>query len=394
MKFDSSTYMFTDRGNVGKIALVVGIIGLAVSFVGLFTNAGQFYNSWLVAFTFWVSIGLGALCMTMIHHLTSSVWSIVVRRIGESMASTLPWMAILSIPLFVGMDSLYMWTDTELVAGDVALTAKASYLNPTFFIVRSVVYFLVWTFLALSLSKISVAQDAGWSDARAKKLVVISGPGMIAFAITLTFACFDWIMSLEPHWYSTIYGLWYFAGGITSAMAFYAIVVLGLRGKGVLNKTITIEHQHDIGKLMFAFLVFWGYMHLSQYLLIWYANLPEETLFYKMRWGAGWTTMSWVLLIGGFCMPFVLLMGRSAKRSDMSLLVFAIWMLLVHWVDLYWNIMPNFHHETVVLSWMDLTTLVGIGGLFVFFFWTKFTKNPVVPITDPKLQASIELVNH
>ncbi len=393
MKFDSTTYTFTDKGNTGKIALIVGVIGLAVSLVGLFVNAGQFYFSWLIAFAFWISIGLGGLFMTMVHHLTSAVWSVAVRRIGEAVMSALPWMTLLAIPLLFGLDKLFIWTDANHVAADVALTKKAGYLSVPFFIVRSVIYFAVWALLAFLLKRTSLAQDKQWTEERAKKFVVISGPGMIAFALTATFFCFDWIMSLQPLWYSTIYGLWFFAGGITTVMAFYSIVVLRLRNNNVLSETITVEHQHDIGKLLFAFLVFWGYMHLSQYLLIWYANLPEETAFYKDRWGAGWTTMSWILIIGGFVIPFILLMGRSAKRSSASLITFAVWMFLVHWVDLYWNIMPVFHTETVVLSWMDLTTLLGMGGIFVWLFWMNFTKHPAVPITDPKLDASIKMVN-
>lgn len=393
MQFDSQTHRFTDPGPFARIMLLAGIAGLALSAVGYFVDARQFFFSWLVAFTFWTTIGLGGLFITMVHHLTGATWSVVVRRIGEALMCALPWMALFAIPVLLGIGVLYEWTDPEAVAGSEMLSRKAGYLNIPFFVIRTVFYFAVWILLARLLAMKSLAQDAGWDDKRAHSLLTVSGPGMIAFALTVTFAAFDWLMSLQPLWYSTIYGLWFFGGAATSVMAMFAVTVSAIQAKGALTDVITREHRHDIGKLMFAFLVFWGYMHLSQYLLIWYANLPEETAFYKMRWGAGWTAMSWILVAGGFVVPFILLMARGPKRGRSTLAAFAIWLLLMHWVDLYWNIMPALHEQTVILSWMDLTTMAGVGGFFLFFFWRWLTRHPLIPVTDPKLAASIRLVS-
>ncbi len=394
MQYNAQTYRIEQPGRFGTVMLAVGLLALAVSLIGLFTNADQFFYSYLVALTFWITISLGGLFMVMVHHLTGATWSVVLRRIGEAVMMTLPVMAALALPLVFGATHLFKWADPEVMAYDEILQAKQGYLNVGFFAVRVVLYFVVFSLLALLLRRASVAQDDGWKSDVAKRYQRIAAPGMIAYALAVTFSCFDWVMSLEPHWYSTIYGLWYFAGGIMSMMAFYALAVNSLHKRGVLTGEITNEHRHDIGKLMFAFMVFWGYMHLSQYLLIWYANLPEETLFYKMRWVGTWRELSLFLAIGGFTVPFVLLMGRGPKRSPLSLGLFAVWLLLVHYVDLYWNIMPNLHHEGVVYSWLDVTTWLGLGGVFLFTFWRAFTKHPVVPVTDPRLQASIHFVNH
>lgn len=394
MEFNAQTYTFTNPGRFGRTMTIVGVAGVLLSLLGLLLNPGQFYFSWLVAFSFWVTIALGGLFAVMIHWLTGATWSVVVRRIGEAVMATLPWFVLPAIVVLLGAHHIYSWSDPAEIAAEPGLLKKVAYLNVPFFTIRAIFYFAVWSFLALRLRKLSLAQDAGWSPDAKHKFLTTSAPGTIAYALTVTFAGFDWWMSLQPLWYSTIYGVYFFSGGIMSIMAMYALVVHGLHAQGVLTREITVEHKHDIGKLLFAFMVFWAYMALSQYLLIWYANLPEETTFFKARWIGSWKPVSVFLAVGGFAIPFVLLMSRTTKRSRWGLSIFAIWLLAMHWVDTYWNVMPVFHKQGVVLSWMDLTTFVGIGGLFLALFWRFYTGAPLLPVSDPKLQDSIEFVNH
>jgi hypothetical protein len=221
----------------------------------------------------------------------------------------------------------------------------------------------------------------------------VSGAGLILFAITITFAAFDWMMSLDAHWYSTIYGAYFFAGSSMAMMAFALIIVIYLRRKKVLHETITIEHDHDIAKLAFAFIVFWAYMAFSQYMLIWYANIPEETIWYEHRWIGSWKTVSIVLMLGHFVIPFMILITRGAKRMPGLMLVGGFWLLAMHYIDIYWNVMPTFAHHGAHFSWMDLSTMVGIGGIFVWYFWRVFTAKALLPVNDPRLEASIEFVN-
>jgi hypothetical protein len=393
MKFNANTYTFTDPGRFGRIMAIAGVVGVLATAAGYFVDADQFFFSWLVAFSFWVTLAIGGLFMVMVHHLTGATWSVVIRRQGEAVGMTLVLFFLLAAPLLAGVHHVYPWTDEKLMHSIPALEGKLPYLNAPFFAIRTLLYFAVWIFLAWTLWRISLRQDGGWEAEAKSKLLRTSAPGMIAFAIVTTFAAFDWWMSLQPLWYSTIYGVYFFSGGIVSVMAFFAILVHALHAKGILKDVITVEHKHDIGKLLFAFMIFWAYMGLSQYLLIWYANLPEETAFFKERWVGSWKAVSVLLAVGGFAVPFVLLMSRHTKRSPWGLTLFAVWLLIMHWVDVWWNVMPVLHPDGVVLSWMDLTAFVGIGGLFLAFFWRLYTRAPVVPPTDPKLEDSIHFVN-
>jgi hypothetical protein len=373
--------------------MIVGILGLAVSFAGLLKNHEQFYHSYLVAFTFWTSIGLGGLFFTMLHHLTGSIWSVVIRRISEAAALTLPVMGILFIPILLNQHDLYHWSHHDAVAHDAILQMKAPYLNSMFFIIRSVVYFAIWTFLAIRLAQMSKKQDEESDNMIGLKMARFSAPGMIIFALTITFASFDWLMSLNPHWYSTIFGLYYYAGCVMGIFSFFTLTAIYLKRKGVLEGIVSVEHYHDFGKLMFTFMVFWTYMAFSQYLLIWYANLPEETVWYHQRGVGSWKTFSLVIVFGHFAIPFFALMTRAAKRSETWLIVMALWLLLFHWLDMYWNVMPTLHPEGVSFSWMDVTTMIGFAGVFKWAFWRRYSSQPVVPIHDPKLQSSINFVN-
>ncbi|MCK5124679.1 MAG: hypothetical protein KAR42_00340 [candidate division Zixibacteria bacterium] len=393
MKFDSQTYRLTDKGRFGSITLIVGIIGLILSCVGWFTDSQQFYFSYLTAFVFWLTIALGGLFFVLLHHLVGAKWSIVIRRFGESIMMVIPLMAILFIPLLFGLHELYLWMNSEVVASDHLLQGKSGYLNLNFFVVRAVLYFVIWTVLAFLLNKYSLQQNQNPSPEQIKKFRIISAPGMILFAVTLTFASFDWLMSLDAHWFSTIFGVYIFSGSFLSLLCVVTLVVIRLQSNGVLKEAITKEHYHDLGKLMFAFIIFWGYMAFSQYFLIWYGNIPEETIWFLHRWEGSWKSVSMLIVYGHFVIPFFVLFPQVTKRNKAVMTVMSIWILVMHWVDIYWLVMPTLHHHGYHLSWIDLATFIGIGGLFLHLFWRIFTAHPLVPVGDPNLEQSIKIVS-
>ncbi len=392
MKINTETFKLTEPGSFGRNALIVGILGLALSAAGYFVDSKQFFHSYLVAFVFWTSIGLGGLFFTLLNHLVGAEWSIVLRRISETVMIALPVMFVFFIPLIFGFHDLYHWSHPEAVDADPILKAKSGYLNEPFFIIRTVVYFAIWFVFARALYGMSVKQDSG-DQSNNEKMRRISAPGMILFAFTCTYAAFDWIMSLQPHWFSTIFGVWYFAAGLLACLAFINLFAQILRRNGVLAGQITVEHYHDLGKLKFAFTIFWAYISFSQFFLIWYANIPEETIFFLHRWEGSWQYVSLLLIFGHLMLPFLWLIPRATKRSLPAMAFIGIWLLLMHWVDLYWNIFPNLHKHGFQLSWMDLTTLVGIGGVFLWMMWVRMSAHALIPVKDPKLEKSLHFAN-
>ncbi len=393
MRLNSNTYRLTDEENVGRRALIAGIIGLALSAFGLLFNAERFFYSYLTAAVFWITIAVGALFFVMLHHLVSARWSVVVRRLTENLMAVLPVAMVLFIPVLFGIHALYHWSHPEAVAQDAALQHKSAYLNTPFFIVRTTVYGGIWILFAWRLLKVSTDQDARHTESITSRMKRLSAPGMVLFAFTLSFAGFDWLMSLDAHWYSTIFGVYVFSGSLLAILAAVTLVALYLRDHGILTETITVEHYHDLGKLMFGFTIFWAYIAFSQFMLIWYGNIPEETLWYKHRWDEpGWQVISVILLVGHFIVPFLALITRAAKRNLRVLRATAIWLLVIHFLDLYWIVLPSYNHG-LHISWMDLTTLAGVGGIFLWYFWRQMTARPVIPVNDPRLEESVNFVN-
>ncbi len=390
---DNKQKYYTDSGFISNPALITGLIALVITAAGFFIDRQQFFFSYLVAFTFWATITLGGLFFLLIHNTTHAKWSTVLRRIIEMIMMTVPLMAIMVIPVLFGIHDLYHWSHEDAVAADALLQKKAAYLNTPFFIIRTVFYFAVWILLSQNLYKISKQQDASFDPEQTEKLRRRSAPGIILFALTITFASFDWMMSLDPNWYSTIFGLYIFAGSFLAAIAIVVLISLSLRKRGLLTDVITVEHYHDLGKFLFSFTIFWGYMAFSQYFLIWYANIPEETIWYLHRWEGNWKLITMLLVFGHFLIPFLALMPRAAKRNLNFMRIMSIWILFMHFFDLYWIIMPTLHKHGFHFSWMDLTALIGIGGIFVWYFWWSYLKGALVPVNDTKLEESIKLVN-
>ena len=383
------SFYFKVNSRNRNIFLIIGSIGLIISFIGAFLKPDLFYSSYLVSFFFWLSIALGSLFLLVLHYLTGAVWSVVLRRLFEHLASVIPLFLILFIPVIFGIHHLFEWSHTEIVKNDALLTHKSAFLNTPFFIIRSLVYFVIWSFTALFFFKLSLKQDQTGDNSILTTLRRTSPPAIILFALTLTFASFDWLMSLEAHWYSTIFGVYIFSGATVGALAGMIILVLFLHKNNMLKNTITVEHYHDLGKLLFTFTVFWAYMAFSQYFLIWYANIPEETIWYQHRWIGSWKIISLLLVFGHFVVPFFTLLIRAMKRSAGFILFISLWMLFMHWIDIYWIIMPTFSHHGFHLTLFDLSCFIGIGGLSIWFILSQIGKYPLVPIKDPNLEKSI-----
>ncbi|MBN2412524.1 hypothetical protein JXQ31_12620 [candidate division KSB1 bacterium] len=394
MKLNTGTYKLTNTGPVQRFFFLAGAAGIILSVIGYLFNARQFFYSWLTSFAFWMSIALGGLFLTLLHHLTGSVWSVVLRRLFETLMKILPLLILFFIPVALGIHELYHWSHEDAVAGDLLLQKKSPYLNVPFFIVRTVLYFFIWFLLGRGLYKNSISQDKQHEEKYLSGMKRTSALGVILFAVTISFAAFDWLMSLNAHWYSTIFGVYYFAGSTMAVLAFITLLAIIFRGRGILEKEITVEHYHDLGKLLFTFTVFWGYIAFSQYFLIWYANIPEETVWYQHRWVGSWKAVSLLLVFGHFVVPFFTLMIRASKRNLKLLIPMTIWILLMHWVDLYWIVLPSLYTQGVYLSWIDFTTFIGIGGIFTGAFFIQLGKHALVPVNDPKLEVSINIKNY
>jgi len=393
MRFDAKTFRITEPGSIGSRALVAGIAGLVLSAVGWVVDADRFFHAYLTAAVCWLAIALGALFFVMLHHLVSARWSVVLRRLAENIMMTIPYLAILFIPVMFGLGHLYHWSHPEVVAADELLKGKSGYLNVPFFIIRTVIYFTIWSLLARYLYRASVKQDAGYVQEDVDKIKRISAGGMIVYALTVTAAAFDWLMSLDPHWYSTIFGVNYFAAGLLTFVSFLALVALVLRRSGVLKETITVEHYHDLAKLMFAFTIFWTYTNFSQYFLIWYGNIPEETIWYADRWVGSWVTISMIVLFGHFVFPFIGLMTRGSKRTLPWIGFMAIWLVVMHYIEMYWLVYPSYSEHGASFGWQEPVTFLGIGGIVVWRIWVNLAAQATVPVSDPKLDGSINHVN-
>ncbi len=377
-----------------KLGLVLAVLGLGGSLaLGLLSHDGrhQLWHSWLVGSLFVLSVALGGLFFVLVHHATQAGWSVVVRRIAENAMATLPFLALLFVPLLFGMHDLFHWSHADAVAADPLLAHKRPYLNVPFFLIRTLAYFGIWSFLAIWFGRLSRLQDQTGDHELTRRMRRASAPGLLLFAISVTFFAFDWVMSLDPHWYSTIFGVYFFAGSTVAFFAFLALVALGQRH--MLARVLNAEHLHDIGKLLFAFVAFWAYMAFSQYLLIWYANLPEETGFFAQRLNGSWRPASAVLALGHFVVPFFFLLPRTTKRHTTALAAASVWLLVMHLLDLYWLVMPSLHADGMAPSLLDLATLIGCGGVFLAAFGWSQSRQALVPLRDPRLPESLTFEN-
>jgi hypothetical protein len=372
---------------------VCAVLGAAACAMLGAADPRQFFFSWLVSFLFFLSLALGGLFFVLIQYATQGGWGIVLRRIGETIFVMLPVMAALFLPVLLGLHDLFEWSHADAVEQDALLQWKAPYLNVPFFLVRAALYFGLWSFIAVLYYRGSRGQDVTGDPRVSARLRRLAGPSIIILALTQTFASVDWIMSLTPHWYSTMFGVYFFAGSFVGFIALLSVVAVAMRGAGLLDTVISAEHLQDIGKFLFAFTAFWAYIGFSQFFLMWYANLPEETIWYQARIEGSWLTVSIVLMVGHFVVPFFYLMGRAVKRRGSTLAIGGAWLLAMHFLDLYWQVMPTLHPEGFRPSLLDVAAFVTVGGCFVAGASSLLRRHALVPLRDPRLSESLALEN-
>jgi len=368
-------------------AMVVGIVGLLALLLSLIFDRRQFFQSYQVGWTFWTGITVGSLALLMLQHLTSGGWGLVIRRVLEAATRTLPVMAILFLPIIIGARYIYPWTNHEEVAEHPAVQFKASYLNVGFFTIRAVIYFAIWLTLVFFLNRWSLAQDRTADDRYTKNMRVLSGPGMVALIFVVTFASIDWYMSLEPEWFSTIYGFIFVAAWSMSALAFVIFVMAQLYREEPMKRIVAPLHFQDLGKLMLALVMLWAYFAFSQYLIIWSGNLPEEIVWYIRRMHGGWGVTIVTIAILHFAAPFLFLLSRSLKRSGRRLMLVAGLIILMRAVDLLWMLVPAYVGHRWI--WMDVIAWAGFGGLWLSLFTWQLGKRPLIPINDPQLESTL-----
>ncbi|MEM6571253.1 MAG: quinol:cytochrome C oxidoreductase [Planctomycetota bacterium] len=399
-----------DLAKPATIALGVGVVGLLAT-AGLGVAAGdemlRFGHAMLIGILFFLSITLGALFFTLLQHVTSAGWSVVVRRIAEAMTAAFPVMgllvlAFLVLPVLMGKPWTYDWADSAFVDGHELVKHKAGYLNAGFLLVRVLLYFAIWIGISRFFAGQSLAQDDDQDPNRTLKMQRRSGICLILFGVSLTFCCFDLMMSLNAEWFSTMYGVYFFAGCFWSFLATLALSSMWLEKRGQLKNVVTVEHYHDIGKLLFAFTFFWSYVAFSQFMLYWYADIPEETHWFHYRIWGSWTGASMLLLVGHFLIPFLGLLSRHVKRRRNVLAAWCVYCLVFHYVDLYWNVMPemvngqpggNPAEVGPAFGLIEVTAMIGVGGLFAFAFLKRLDGKPALAIGDPRLSESLAFQN-
>ncbi|MEZ5988607.1 MAG: quinol:cytochrome C oxidoreductase [Planctomycetota bacterium] len=383
-------------------ALGVGVVATAASIVlGLAGDGQRFQRAWLVSLAFFLTLSLGSLFFVAINHVTRAGWSIVVRRQAELFASLLPLLALLTLPVLVplvlGSGELWIWNDHAWVEGHHHMHHKEGWLSMPFFVVRVAIYFAIWTRLARSFLRNSLAQDADGARVHTGRNQRLSAPALLLFALSVSFASFDLLMSLDPLWFSTIYGVYIFAGATLGCFAVLILTSMLLQRSGRLEHAITTDHYHDLGKFMFAFVVFWAYIAFSQFMLIWYGDLPEETRFFANRATGVWGDASYALLFGQFVVPFAGLLSRHVKRNKPALAFWAVWILVFHWLDMQWLVMPNELHEGVaqpaLFHVLDVTCLLAVGGIWVAGYAWLARERSLVPERDPYLGESLAFKN-
>jgi hypothetical protein len=370
-------------------SFIVGGAAAAAALVGAIINPSQFLQSYLMAYVWCLGSTLGCLALGMVHQLSGGALGVVIRREIGAASRVLPVMTLMFLPIVFGMHRLYVWTDAAVVARDEALQHKHLYLNIPFFLVRAAAYFLVWNTLSFFLNRWSLQQDESADPLPARRMQRLSAAGLLAYGLTITFASFDWLMSLEPHWYSTIYGVLIIGGQGLTALAFLIAMLAWLSRRSPLDRIVVPDHFHDLGNLLLAFVMLWAYFSFSQYVIIWAGNLPQEIAWYLHRLRTGWRSIGVALILLHFAVPFGLLLSRAVKREASALVKVAIGILTVRLVDLFWLIAPEFHRDGVSVSWLDIVLPTSLGAIWFGCFVWQLRGRPILPVHDPQFEEAL-----
>ncbi len=379
--------------NLQSKLMTAGGFAALVCAIGLVVNPAQFVRSFLPAYMWILGITLGSLGLAMIHQVSGGAWGVVIRRILGAATRTLPLLTILFLPIAIGLHSLYPWADAGHVAGDPVLQWKQPYLNVPFFLARAAFYFVVWNAIAFFLNKWSVEQDVTADPTIPKKMQLLSAGGLLAYGLTITFAAFDWFMSLEPHWFSTIYGVLFMGGQALAAMAFSILVLAWLVRRKPFDELITADHFHDLGNLMMGFTMLWTYFGFSQYLITWAANIPEETEWYLHRTGHGWQYIALAIVILHFAVPFLVLLHRAIKRNAAMVSQVAALIVVMRFVDLYWLSAPAFAEGGGLhVHWLDVALPIALALIWLGYFVYQLRGRALLPLHDPEFREALKHV--
>lgn len=390
----SETLLSTNLSDVQRKAFRAGWVGLALLAVGFLIDAEAFYQAYLIAFLFWLGPALGSLGVVMLHNLTGGAWGFAIRRLLEAAMRSLPLMALLFLPILVGgVHDLYEWADADKVAKDHFLQHKAPYLNRGFFTVRAVFFFGLWTFLGSAMVRLQARYDRRLEIKALRQMKIVSGVGLALYVLSMSFAAFDWAMSLEPHWFSTIYGVLFVIGQALSTFCFATFIASRIARHEPFSRWYQPGQFHDLGNLIMAFVMLWAYVSFSQFLIIWSGNLPEETPWYLHRIGHGWQVIAIGLVVFHFLVPFLILLNRRAKRDMGFLAKLCATLFLLRFVEIFWLIKPAFSHggeSHFSIGWMDVVAPVALGGIWIGMFVKNLRGRPLVSLQDAKLLGELE----
>lgn len=379
-------------GKFPRYATLVGLVFLVISAVMYMKDAHHFLPSYLVSYMFFIGLSLGSLFLVMVQHLSRAGWSVVIRRVPEALMRNLPLMAILFLPILLGIEHLYHWAEPGAAAHDHLLQIKAPYLNVPFFVIRAVIYFAAWITISKFFYSRSIRQDSVGGEALTDQMQKRSAVSILVFALTFSFASFDWLMSTEPHWFSTIFGVYVFGNAVLATFCFISLSYLILRQFGILKDIVTVEHFHDLGKFIYGFVIFWAYIAFCQFFLIWYANIPEETFWFLIRSEPSWKVFAIVYVSLHFILPLFLFMSRHAKRHLGFHKFIACMILLACFLDTYFVVMPTFS-KSFHLSAADVVSFLAIGGIFIGAFLKRLGEASLIPIKDPYISESVNFKN-
>ncbi len=370
---------------VQRIAWVIGGLGVVSAVIGVITAPEQFFQAYLMAYLFWWGITLSCLGLALLHYLAGGQWGTVIVRSLEAGAKTLPWMMLLFVPLIFGIKILYVWARPEVVAQDAVLQYKSLYLNIPFFLIRAALYFLIWLALTYVATRWSLARDRTAEAVSPNRLQRLGAVGLIVLSVTASFAAIDWIMSLEPHWYSTIYAMLILTGEVLAGFAFIIVIVALLARYRPLADVITPQIYIDLGSLLLAAVMIWAYLAFSQYLIIWSGNTQEEIPWYLRRLQGGWEWVAFAVLVFSFVLPFLMLLSRDLKRSARPLIIVGSVLVIARFIDMFWIVTPAFNPASLTIHWLDLVLPIGLGGLWIALFIRQLKLNPLLPLYATRL---------